>query len=222
MARIDGQYVVPTDARAEYRKMIQRANRRLLSNIKYIKENEIRDNQVRTMLAGDFTSKRKWATKNSPFSYRTTFESEKAFRDFMRFVNRWGEDTGKRGGYQADVKQLSENYRTSIYKSINGLLRNQGISLEKWGGDLPPEFKKKIEGMSLEQLSHFWRYQDPSGDIEEWDSDQVSPESVEDFLDYVGGNIDTVIKYYPTPEKKYTKKKKRRKTRKKNKGRKKI
>ena len=214
------EYIVPTDARAEYRQMIQRANRRVLSNLKYLKENGIRDNQIKTMLAGDFSSKKKWATKNSPFSYKTTFKSEKAYREFMRYVSRWGEDTGKRGGYKADVKRIKDEYKTAIYKTINGLVRNKGISLEEWGGDLPPELKKRIESLSLEQLTHFFRYVDPSGEVEVFDSDQVDGDEAEDMIDYLSGVLSSLEKFYPIPAKKTTKKGKKRKSRRKTKGRK--
>ena len=216
------EYIIPTDARAEYRKMVQRANRRVLSNLSYLKENDIRDNHIKTLLAGDFTSKRKWATKNSPFSSKTRFESEQAFQDFMRYISRWGEDTGKRGGHKADPKAMTERHRSDIYKTINGLVRNKSISLEEWGGDLPPDIKKRLESLSLEQMSHFYRYLDPdTGATEVFDSDQVDYEDVDDFMDYLDGIIGAVEKFYPKAEKRVTKKGKKKKSRRKRKGRKK-
>lgn len=215
------EYIVPTDARAMYRKMIQRANRRVLSNLNFIKENEIRDNHLKTTLAGDFSNKKNWATKNSPFSYKTKFESEKAYREFMRYVSRWGEDTGKRGGFKADVNRIMDEHKSAIYKTINGLVRNKGISLEEWGGDLPPDIKR-IEGLSLEQLNHFYRYVDPSGEVEVFDSDQVESDEVEDFIDYISGLLSSLEKFYPTVTKKKTKKGKKRKSKRKTKGRKKM
>lgn len=215
-------YIVPSDAQAEYRRMIQRANRRVLANLKYLKENDIRDNHVKTLLAGDFTKKKTWATQKSPFSSKTRFESEKAYQEFMRYVSRWGEDTGGRGGHKADPKAIAERHRSDIYKTINGLVRNKSISLEEWGGDLPPELKGRLEGLSLEQLTHFYRYLDPeTGGTEVFDSDQVDYEDVDDFMDYIGGILGAVEKFYPAPEKKVTKKGKKRKSRRKTKGRKK-
>lgn len=222
MVKIDGQYIVPTDSRAEFRQMIQRANRRVQSNLKYLKDNGIRDHQVRTMLVGDFGSKRKWATKNSPFSYKTSFASEREYQEFMKYVSRWGEDTGKRGGHKADPKAIEEAYRRTIYKAINGLIRNKGISLEEWGGDLPPDIKKRLDRLSLEQMTHFYRYTDPNeGGVEVFDSDQVDNEDVEDFIDYLSGNLSAVEKFYPKAEKKTTKRGKRKKSKRKTKGRKK-
>jgi len=216
------KYIVPKEDQAVFRQMIQRANRRVISNLKYVKENEIRDRHIKTMLAGDFSSKKKWATDKSPFSYKTQFESEKAYQEFMRYVSRWGEDTGGRGGYKADVNRIMEEHRSHIYKTINGLVRNKGISLEDWGGDLPPEIKKRIEGLSLEQLNHFYRYVDPSGEVEVFDSDQVDSDDPEDLVDYLSGILSSLEKFYPTSEKKRTKKGKKRKSRRKTKGRKKV
>lgn len=215
-----GKYVVPVADRKAFKQTIQRANRRVISNLDYLKREGIKDNQVKTMLAGDFSNKRKWATKNSPFSYSTQFDSEKDYQDFMRYASRWGENTGGRGGHKADPSRIADSYKTDIYKAINGLVRNKGISLEDYGGDLPPDLKAKIENMSLEQLTHFFRYQDPSGDVEEYDSDQVNSDSIEDFTDYLGGVLTSLDKFYPKAAKKVTKKKKKRKTKRKNKGRK--
>ena len=214
---IKGEYIVPTDARAEFRKIIQRANRRVLANVNYIKENGIRDNVVKTMIAGDYSKKSKWATKSAPFSASTRFKSEAAYRDFMRHVMRWGEDTGRRGGYAADPKRISEDYKTSIYKALNGLARNNGVSLEKWGGDLPPELKKKLDDLSLEQITQFFDYVDPTG--EEWifDSDQVVDNDVGDFIEYIDGRVSALQKYFPSKPKS----KKKKKSKRKNKGRKK-
>ena len=221
MANIEGAYIVPTDARAEYRQMIQRANRRVLANLKYLKDNGIKDNQVKTMLVGDFSSKRKWATTKSPFSSSTKFSSKKEYDQFMRFVSRWGEDTGRRGGHKADPKAIEAGYRDSILKSISGLVRNKGISLEEWKGQLPPELMKEINELSIEQMTHFYRVVDPSGEVELFDSDQVEYEDVDDFLDYMKGITSELKKFYPVAEKKVTKKGKRKKSRRKTKGRKK-
>ena len=216
------KYVVPTDAQAEYRRIVQRANRRVLSNLKYLEENGIRDNHIKVMLVGDFSSKKSWSTQKSPFHTRTSFDSEKAYKAYMAHVMQWGEDTGQRGVYRKAPDSVKANYMSSIYKALNGLIREKGISLEEWGGDLPPELKKLLEGMTLEQATHFFRYIDPnSGEIEEYDSDQVKANDVESFIDYVESTVSSLGKFYPAPEKKVTKKGKPKKSRRKKKGRKK-
>lgn len=215
------EYIIPTDARAEYRKLIQRANRRILSNLKYIKDEGIRSKQIKTGLVGDFHSKKKWATQKSPLSSSTKFKSEAEFKQFMRFVNKWGEDTGRRGGFAADPNEKRERGKESIYKALYGLSANKGISLEKWKGELPPDMVEKINNLSLEQMSKFFDYVNESGEELIYDSDQVAEGDVEDMIDYINGRLSEVIKFFPRPEKKRTKAKKRRKSRRKTKGRKK-
>ena len=213
------EYIIPTDARAEYRKLIQRANRRILANLDYIKNEGIRDHAIKTSLAGDFTSKKKWQTGKSPLSTKTRFKSEDAFKQYMRFVNRWGEDTGTRGGHRADPKRKLQEGKEAIYSAIFGLADHKGTSLEKWGGDLPPDIKKEIESMSLEQMSRFFDHVDEFDEL--FDSDQVESDDVEDLIDYIRGRISSVKKFYPRPEKRVTKKGKKKKSRKRKKGRKK-
>lgn len=206
-------FVVPTEARAEFKKTIQRANRRIQANLKYIKEEGIRTNAIKSALAHDFTNKRKWATKSAPLSYSTQFKDEAEYKAFMRFVNRWGEDTGRKGGYAADPKRRMEVGKTAIYKALNGLMDAKGISLEEWGGDLPPELKAKVDGMTLEQISKFFEYTDVSGEDETFDSDDVAYGDIEDFIDYIDSKVSAVQHYFPRPEKK------KKKTRRKRKGR---
>ena len=213
-------YVVPKSDQKAYRQMIQRANRRVQSNIKYVRDNGISDNYVRTMLTGDFMNKRRWANTKSPFSSRTQFESEHEYQQYLRFVSRWGEDTGRRGGHKADPRAMEESYRDSITLAINGLIRNRGISLEEWNGDIPPELKAELKGLSLEQMTHFFRSVDPDGQVDLYDSDQVGYEDVDDFIAYIFGIIGELKKFYPVAEKKVTKKGKKRKSRRKTKGRK--
>lgn len=215
MAKGSG-YIVPTDARAEYRALIQRANRRIMSNIKYIKEEGITDNAIKNSLVGDYGTKRKWATKSAPLSASTKFNSAKEYKQFIAFINRWGKDTGRRGGFAADPKERVKYGQSQIYKAIFGMIDNKGISLEEWKGDLPDDIKKDIEGLSLQQISKFFDYTDVTGEDDYFDSDSPEEDSAEDVLDYIRGRIAAVKQYYPRPQKK-----KKRKSRRRKKGRKK-
>lgn len=216
---ITGGYVVPTDARAEFKKTIQRANRRILSNVKYISENNIRDNYVKNLLAGDYARKKNWTTKSTPLSSSTRFKSEADFKAFMTYINRWAEDRGKRGEYAASPTTIIDGYKSHIYGSLNGLARNRGISLEKWDGDLPAEIKKKIDSLSLEQITQFYDYVDPTLGEQDFDSDQVGEGSVEDYIDYIDGRLSALQKYFPhnprQPKKRKSKKKRSKKNKKK-------
>lgn len=221
MAKGNG-FIVPTDARAEYRALIQRANRRILANINYIKDEGITDNSIKNALVGDYGSKRKWATKSAPLSASTKFNSAKEYRQFINFINRWGKDTGRRGGFAADPKERVKFGQSQIYKAIYGMIDNKGISLEEWKGDLPPDIKKEIENLSLQQINKFFDYTDVTGEDSYFDSDSPEEDTAEDVLDYIRGRISAVKQYYPRPQKKQKKKKGKKNTRRKTKGRKKL
>lgn len=208
---ITGGYIVPTDARAEFKKTIQRANRRILSNVNYISENNVRDRYVQNMLAGDYSRKKNWATKSTPLSSSTRFKSEADFKAFMEYISRWSEDRGKRGDYAASPKTIIEGYKSHIYGTLNGLARNRSISLEKWGGDLPPEVKEKLESLSLEQITQFYDYVDPFLGEQDFDSEQVGEGSVEDYVDYIEGRLSALQKYFPHNPKPKPKKKRKKK-----------
>ena len=207
------EYIIPTDARAEYRRIIQRANRRILSNLNYIKNEGILDHSIKTGLVGDFSNKRKWATKSAPLSYSTKFASEADYKKFMRHINKWGEDTGRRGGFAADPREKEKKGREAVYKAVYGLSSNKGVSLEDWKGDLPQDLKDRIDRLSLEQINKFFEYADEAG--ETFDSDQVQEESPESMIDYLEGRLSAVEKFYARPTKKKKKSRRKRKGRKK-------
>lgn len=208
-------YIIPAEERGAYRATIQRANRRIKSNINYIKQEGIREHSIKTSLAGDYYNKKKWATKASPLSTSTRFKSREEYEKYMRHVNKWGEDTGRRGGYQADPRERLKRGKEAIYKAVFGLTSSRGISLEEWGGNLPPDMVKNIEDLSLEQMNKFFDYVNDAGDEELFDSDQVNDNSISNFLDYVGGRLSEVVKFFPRPTKKKKKSKRKKKGRKK-------
>lgn len=215
------EYIVPTDARREYKALIQRANRRILSNLNYIKDEGIKDVAIKHSLAHNFTKKKSWAGKSTPLSSSIKFTSETEYKKYINFVKRWGEDTGKRGGYRADPNVKLAQGKEAVYKAVYGLLNHKGISLEKWGGGLPDDLVKNIESMSLEQVSRFFEHVDVTGEEDLYDSDQVQEDSIDDALDYIQGRIATVQHYYPKAQSKKKKRKKKKKSRRKTKGRKK-
>lgn len=192
-----GEFIVPTDARAEFRALIQRANRRVKSNLRYIEKHGITDNEVKTSLAADFTSKGTWETKTMPFSRSIKFASKKDYDDYVRHVKKWGEDRGAKGDFHAAPENLRKGYQDNIIKALNTVATRKGISLEKWGGDLPPAMIEKIEKMSLQQLFHFFKHvKNDQGDEEELDSDRVLEGSEKSYIGYMHGLLNRVTKFY--------------------------
>lgn len=191
-----GEFIVPTDARAEFRALIQRANRRVKSNLKYIDKNDVTDHEVRQSLAGDFTDKGAWETQTMPFSRSVKFASESDYRQFVRYVKKWGEDRGSKGDFHAAPDNLVQGYKSAIYNALNTVAANKGISLEKWGGNLPPAMVEKIEGMSLQQLFHFFKHvKNDQGDEEELDSDRVMIGNERSYIQYMHGLLNRTIKF---------------------------
>ena len=205
-------YTVPPALRAEYKNAVRRANRRIISNIDYIQKEGITDNAIKTKLVMDYGQRRSWKNTKTPLSSSIKFKTEKDFKDYMRHVGRWAGYEGATA-YVADPKDMAKRGRESIYKSIYGLMNNKGISLEEWRGDLPPDVKKEIDKLSLQQISKFYDYTDLTGEDDYFDSDQVTDNTPEDALEYIRGRLSAVKKFYPT-------KRKKRKTRRKTKGRK--
>lgn len=199
-----GGYVVPPADRARFNSYIQRANARIKANLAYIEAEDITDIDVKQSLVFDFHRRSTWAGEKTPLSRSTRFESVEAYKAFMSFIEQWGEDTGIRGDYRSSPTRVAQGYREAVYKGISGMIRNKGISLEEWGGDLPPELIDKIDNLSLTQLRHFFKYMDldDGGDLVEYDSDGVRYGDVEDLLDYLHGHIRALEKYYPKRAKK--------------------
>lgn len=206
-----GEFIVPTDARPEFRALIQRANRRVLSNLNYIKQENIRDAETKQALVFDFHKRRSWETAKAPFSASTKFASERQYQAYLKFIKHWGEDRGRRGDFAAAPENIKHGYKAAIYKSLNSLLNIKGISLEEWGGELPPDIVKSIEGLTITQMRHFFNFIDDEGVTEEFDSDGVGEGSIEDFIDYVGGRLDALKKFYPHQPKPKKKKKAKKK-----------
>ena len=208
-------FVVPESERAEFRSFIQRANRRIKSNLEYIKQEKIKDQNLRQTLAFDFTRKKAWETAKNPLSSSFKFNSEKEYREFRGFMSRWGAVGDKRGDFAVSPSNLLADAKTRIIKHLNGIYRNNDISLEKYGGNFPPEVMKFLDEMSLEQAYKFFDYVDASGEDEYNYSDSLRLDTIESVTEYVESRIAVLKKFYPKPAKKP--KKSRRKT----KGRKK-
>ena len=61
-------FVVPAELRELYKATVQRANRRVKSNLKYIAKNTITADHTKRALVGSFDDPFKWAGGRMPFS----------------------------------------------------------------------------------------------------------------------------------------------------------
>lgn len=204
-------YVVPKDLQHAYKMAVQRANRRVKSNLMYITKNNITSDHTQRALVGSFMTKGKWATDTMPFSRSNKgryiinadtgrpefmeFKTETEFKQYMNYLNKWGEKTEKGARFSAHPEQIKEDYKSSIIKALNQIKDHYSITLP--GGQLPKEVISAIDSMNLEQITNFFG-NDPNEDIEisQFDSDDfIYVETAEDFTDVVISRINQIKRF---------------------------
>lgn len=204
------KYIVPKSEQHAYKMLVQRANRRVKSNLKYINQNKIQSEHTKRSLAGGFTEGDKWASRTMPFSrsnkgrylwdadkeemYFKEFESEREFRQYLGQLEKWGKE-GRT--FDAHPKQIKENYKSAIIKALNEVKDHYNITLPN--GQIPKEIIKEIDSMSLEQITNFFANGDPSEDMEisQFSSDDfLDVENAEDFKDVIISRISQIKKFH--------------------------
>lgn len=200
------KFVVPKSDQREFDRLIQRANRRIQANLKYIQQEEIKSEVAKRALLGDYTSQSNWAGSKSPFSRSKTFASEKAYKQYLRHVEQWG----AKGSYDRSEEKLKEGYYKAIINALTTTaLDNGGGGILTKTGRLPNNLARDVKNMTLEQMTHFFAEADPSEDLE------YMPYSGEDyigvdrqtFVDITRSKINTLKKIYPDKTKTKTKSK---------------
>lgn len=186
-------FVVPKSEQHAYKMLVQRANRRVKSNLKYINQNKIRNEHTQRSLVGSFNEGDKWASRTMPFSRSNKgryvwnadteeqefreFQTETEFRQYLKHLEKWGKE-GRT--FDAHPKQIKANYKSAIIKALNEVKDHYNITLPN--GQIPKEVIKEIDSMSLEQITNFFANGDPSEDME------ISQFSSDDFLDVEDAN----------------------------------
>lgn len=179
MAKNKGGYRVPKDQQTEFDRMVQRANRRIKASLKYIQQENIKSDHTIRSLVSDYGDPSTWATSKTTFSRSKWFNSEKDYKDFKRHVGEWGaKDT-----FARDPEEIKADYVEAIIKSLTKVaVDNPGVMTKN--DRLPGNLSKKIRELSLEQLTEFFEYADPTEDIESNRFSSVDYEGVdrEDFV----------------------------------------
>lgn len=205
-------YVVPKELQHEYKMLIQRANRRVKSNLKYIQKEHIQNDHTQRALVGSFNDPMKWATGRMPFSRSNKgryiwnadtgqqefkeFTSEREFKQYLAYLEKWGKQTEKGERFDAHPEKIKSDYKSAIIKALNQVKDQYSISLP--GGKLPDKVIKAIDSMNLEQITNFFANGDPGEDIEisQFNSDDfIHVETAEDFTDVVTSRIAAVKKF---------------------------
>ena len=128
-------YTVPKEMQHVYKMAVQRANRRVKSNLNYINKNGIDSEHTKRALVGGFDDSINWASRTMPFSrsnkgrYITNadtgelefreFKNKTEFDQYMRYLNKWGQETKKGELFTAHPDQIKEDYTSSKIKSLN-------------------------------------------------------------------------------------------------------
>ena len=217
------KYIVPENEQREFDLLVQRANRRVLSNLKQIEKNNITSENTVRSLMGDYADSKEWLTKKTPFSRAKKFNSEKDYRQYVRHISQWGAEGDD---FTRSEDAIKERYYKSIIQALTTTAIDNGNGVLTKTGRLPGNLAKKIRELSLEQLTNFFDHSDPTESIESqgWGSENYIGVDREEFVDITKSHIDALKELFPdtnqTTTTKTKKKKKAKKTAKKRKKRK--
>lgn len=203
-------FIVPKEQQHAYKMLVQRANRRVKSNLKYISQNKITNEHTQRSLVGGFTEHEKWASGRMPFSRSIKgryiwdadreeqvfkeFTSEREFQQYLNHLEKWGKE-GRT--FDASPKQIKENYKSAIIKALNEVKDHYNITMP--GGQIPKEVLKELDSLSLEQITNFFANGDPSEDVEisQFSSDEfLDVTNAEEFTDVIKARIGALKKFH--------------------------
>ena len=217
MAKTVKGYTVPAGERTEFDRMVQRANRRIIANMKYIQQEEISSEGAKRALLSDYVDRGEWATEKTVFSRSIKFNSKREYESYKRHVMQWGASEQQRAAYEAKnnhtltdrtLDGIKEGYQKAIIKSLTDSAIANNIEFKN--GRLPGNIVKKIRGLTLEQLTHFFENSDPIDDLEYLPYSEIDFNGVDSagFVDNVDSIINGLKWVYPTGNvqkfKKYT------------------
>lgn len=203
------KYRIPKSEDKEFDLLIQRANRRIKSQLKTIDKYGITQDSTKRSLIGIYSDPTEWQTQNAPFSRSKTFKSEKEYLQFKRHVSQWGGED-----FERSEDRIREKYVKVIIQALNkvALTSDNGGIFTKTGR-LPGNLAKKIRELSLEQLTNFFEHADPTEALETqgWGSDKYIDADRKQFVDVTVAHINTLKELFPESkaESKKTKPKKR-------------
>lgn len=202
------KYIVPVEDRQEYYNLVQRANRRIKANQKYLIEHQIQSFKTQRALMGQFNDPEKWKTRTAPLSRSVKFESREDYEDYIEYINKWGTE-GK--NYEKSVDVVKDSYKQAIIEALNRTLINKNIPTEN--GQIPAEILEKIDKMTVEQLAHFFGGEaDEELENQSFDSDNIREGDIDSFEKYVNSQLGWTRRAYPEKEKISIKKPKKKST----------
>lgn len=195
----DSKFIVPKKDRKEFDRLIQRANRRIQANLKYIQQEDIKSDVAKRALVSDYVDQSNWATGKTVFSRSKSFSSEKAYKQYLKHVKQWGakkprrnEEKIKKGYYKAIINALTT---TAIDNGGGGILTKSGR--------LPGNIAKQVKELSLEQMTHFFAEADPAEDLEylPYSGEDYIGVDRQQFIDITESKLNALKKIYPAKSK---------------------
>lgn len=208
------KFKVPKEERQEFDLLVQRANRRVLANLKQVAKDKITSDTAIRSLLGDYADSSEWLTKRTPFSRSKTFESEKAYKQYIRHISQWGGDD-----FIRSEEAIKQRYYKNIIQALTTTAIDNGNGVLTKTGRLPGNLAKKIRELSLEQLTNFFDHADPTESIETqgFGSENYLGVDRKEFVDITEAHISALKQIFPdnSTKPKSSKTKKKRKTSKK-------
>lgn len=191
---VKSKFYVPESERKDFDLLVQRANRRIKSSLKYVESSGISSEAGQRALLGDYASQDNWNSSKTVFSRSKKFDSEKDYRQYLRHISQWGGDSFERspdkvhsGYYEAVIKALT----TTAIDNAEGVLTKSGR--------LPGNLAKKIKDLTLEQITHFFEGGDPTEQIEysRFSSYDYLGVDKGEFIDITESHINKLKQLYP-------------------------
>ena len=140
MAKKPTYIKLSSDQKNELRRLTQKANRRISAFAKEYEKKGL--TIIPREVSGGIQHKSQWATDKYAISRSTKFETERAFREHMRWLRQFD----------------NANIRPTVteYKKVQQRKLKQAVETSL-GQALTPEQKKAIDKMGLGEMADFWR-----------------------------------------------------------------
>ena len=184
------KYVVPASDRREFDRIVQKANRRIMANLKYIQQEDVYTEDAIRSLVGDYADRSTWHTDKVVFSRSIKFNSKKEYEQYKRHVMEYSAEDRK-------PAERKKGYIKAIIKSLTTSAIDNNIPLEN--GRLPGEIRKKLNELTLDQLVHYFKHDDPVSDMEYLAYSDIDFNGVDakGFVENVDAIITSLKSVYP-------------------------
>lgn len=163
-------FTVPKEARDEYRRLVQRANRRIASAMK---EYESAGRTIAPAeIVGDIQTRVQWASEKYAISRSTKFASESEYKKAMTYLRSF--DLPNEKGGRPTITEYTKVQGRKIVSAVETAT----------GADVGSKLAKKLTKMSAPDMSKFWDLfnQNALRKGVEYSSESVMGQSLQEFF----------------------------------------